>query len=95
METKSAYKIASEIAENLGISKKLAKAIVKEVFQNIQDTIVSGGAVTIQGFGRFCQRTAEGRTYRTIRTNELREVGRRNLPKVKFAKNFINRVKNT
>lgn len=81
------------VAEKTGQSKKVTKGVVDMLFNDIQDAIVNGDVVTIQGFGRFYTRQAQGRFFKKINSTDIINVGPRSLPKTKFSKKLVERVK--
>ncbi len=85
--------LVNSTAEKLELPKKLVKSVVNSVFEDISDIVVEGGTVTIQRFGRFFSKEAKPRSFRKIHSNEIVEVGARDLPKIKFSKKLISRVK--
>ena len=81
------------IAENLGFTKKDVRAVVNTLFDTISDIIVEGNVITIQKFGRFFVRDAKPRSFKKVNTQEIIEVGERKLPKMRFSKELVSRVK--
>jgi DNA-binding protein HU-beta len=81
------------LAESTGLSKKATKTVVDRLFDKIETTLVAGDAVTIQGFGRLFTREAKGRSFKKINSDEVINVDARSLPKIKFSKKFVERVK--
>ena len=80
-------------AARTGLSKKLTKHVIDDVFGDMADIIADGGTITIQGLFRLYIKEAQPRTFRKINTGELMEVGERNLPKAKYSKNLISKIK--
>jgi len=76
-----------------GLTKKEIKMVVDKVFLILGAVIVAGGVATIQGFGRLFTRVAKAKSFKKIISGEIVEVGERNLPKMKFSKSLVNRVK--
>lgn len=85
--------IIMRVAEKTGNSKRNVKAIVDSTFNEIADIVADGGTVTIQGFARFFTKKAQPRSFRKINSGDIVEVGVRELPKTKFSKTLVNRVK--
>ena len=75
------------------LTKKEVKTVVDELFSSIEGIVVDGGAVTIQGLGRFFTREAKAKSFKKITTGEIVAVGERTLPKMKFSKSLVNKVK--
>jgi len=80
------------MADDLNMSKKDAKKAVDYVFNFVDDVMVEGGVLTIQGHGQYCVRDAKPRTFKQIHTQELVSVGARILPKLKFSKALIKKL---
>lgn len=90
------------ISGTLNYSKKDVRDVVNCLFNTISDLIVGGNVVTIQNFGRFYIRTAKPRTFKRVGAGingtssaEIFMVGERNLPKIRFSRELVNRVKAT
>ena len=89
----SKSQIIAEIAEEQGKTKTAVKEAIDAFIDKIEDAVAAGDSVTIQGFGRLYSRPAQGRSFRKINSNEVINVGPRVLPKTKFSKKFIEKVK--
>ncbi len=81
------------IADETGQSKRSVKVVVDTLFDKIGDLVSDGNSVTIQGFARFFTKEAKPRQFRKIHTDEVIQVEARELPKTKFSKKFVERVK--
>ncbi len=53
--------LAARIAEKLGLSKKVGEDIIAAFEDIVTAQLVSGGEVTIAGFGTFSARVRQGR----------------------------------
>ncbi len=53
--------LAMRIADRLGLSKKVSEDIIETFEDIVTATLVSGGEVTIAGFGTFSARVRQGR----------------------------------
>jgi nucleoid DNA-binding protein len=82
------------VTDKTGYAKKEVKNVVDTLFTEIADVVADGGVVTIQGFARFFTKEAQPRSFRKIHSDEIVQVGARQLPKTKFSRNLTNRVKN-
>lgn len=78
--------LIDKVAEEFGIRKKDAEAVVKFLFKEIIEALKRGERVSIQGFGVFDLKEQKGRKIRNPRTGELIEVPRRK--KVYFRPTF-------
>lgn len=85
--------LVNMVAEETGHTKKAVKEVVDTLFDKMGDIVSGGDSVTIQGFARFFTKEAQARQFRKIHSNEILEVGPRPLPKTKFSKQFVDRVK--
>lgn len=54
--------LINHISEKVGVTKKQAEDMVETFVKTVTDTLVSGGEVTIAGFGAFMAKTRAGRT---------------------------------
>ena len=79
--------LIDRVAEEFGLKKKDAEAIVKFVFQEIAEAVKKGERVSIQGFGAFELRELKERKIRNPRTGEV--IGVSDRRKIVF----ISRVK--
>ncbi len=59
-----------KLAERMGISNKLAKAIVDEFFASIESALMKGEAVTLRGLGKFQPRVVYLKRRRNPKTGE-------------------------
>jgi len=82
------------VSEEVGLSKRSVKEVVDSLFDTMSDIVSSGDSITIQGFARFYSKTAKERQFRKIHTDEIIRVDERQLPKAKFSKKLVERVKN-
>ena len=80
--------LIDRVAEEFGLKKKDAEAIVKFVFQEIAEAVKRGERVSIQGFGAFELRKLKERRVVNPKTKEVLEVSGRNkvvfVPSVKL-----------
>ncbi len=53
--------LAMRIADRLGLSKKVGEDVIETFEDIVTATLVSGGEVTIAGFGTFSARVRQGR----------------------------------
>jgi DNA-binding protein HU-beta len=78
--------LIDKVAEEFGIKKKDAEAVVKFLFKEITEALKRGERVSIQGFGVFDLKEQKERKIRNPRTGELIEVPRKK--KVYFRPTF-------
>ena len=62
--------LIDRVAEEFGLKKKDAEAIVKFVFQEIAEAVKRGERVSIQGFGVFELRELKDRSVKNPKTGE-------------------------
>lgn len=85
--------LVAMVADETGESKRNVKVIVDTLFEKMGELVSNGDSVTIQGFARFFTKEAKPRQFRKIHTDEVVQVGARELPKTKFSKKFVDQVK--
>lgn len=78
--------LATQVANNLGISKKTATDAINIVFDNISQALSSGDKVELRGFGSFTIREREARHGRNPRTGEPVKVPAKKVPFFKAGK---------
>ncbi len=62
--------VAEHLFEKVGLSKRDAKDIVEEFFEEIRETLESGEQVKLSGFGNFDLREKSERPGRNPKTGE-------------------------
>lgn len=80
--------LASQVANNLGVSKKTASLVVNAVFDNIAQALAQGDKVELRGFGSFTVRRRDARQGRNPRTGELVRVPAKKVPFFKPGKDL-------
>lgn len=91
----SKSQLIEEIANEQEVSRMFTKEIIDLFMEKIEEAVVNGDSVTLQGFGRIYSRETRGRAFRKINSEDFIDVGSRVLPKIKFSKKFVERVKGT
>ena len=76
-ETLTKAKLAEQLHDRVGVTKKEAGDLVDEVFGIIRDTLSSGEKVKISGFGNFVVRDKAARRGRNPKTSEVIIIARR------------------
>lgn len=66
--------MADHIAEQHGMEKKTAKAVVEAIFEAVRESAVKGDEVSIPGFGKFKIAAREARTGRNPATGETIQI---------------------
>ena len=69
--------LIDKVAEEFGIKKKDAEAVVKFLFREVTEALKRGERVSIQGFGVFDLKEQKERKIRNPRTGELIKVPRK------------------
>lgn len=74
------------LAENKGISRRIAEEVVNVIFDGMRDTLCSGGRIEIRGFGSFKVRQYKGYVGRNPKTGSAIQVRPKVLPVFKVSK---------
>lgn len=74
------------VADEAGITKTDASAVVDAVLNVITDTLKSGDQVTLTGFGSFLVRKRDARTGRNPRTGDTIQIKASKVPSFKAGK---------
>lgn len=85
--------IIDSIVAKHRVSKTLATAIVTTIFDEIQDAVVAGDKVTLQGFGVFCATHAKARVGNNPVTKQRFEIAATRKPQFTAGIPFKNAVK--
>jgi DNA-binding protein HU-beta len=80
--------LTEKIAVKTGVSKSLARTMIKETISTIQSEVKQGKRVTLVGFGTFERILRQSRKARNPATGDTFKVPQKNLPKFKPGKNF-------
>jgi len=81
------------MAQELGVHRKIAERVVKEVFDAMTEALVKGEGIEIRGFGSFSIREYKSYTGRNPKTGEKIAVKPKKLPFFKVGKELRERVK--
>ena len=85
--------IIDRVAEDAGLTKKDATAAVEAVFQEITDTLVDGGKISVYGFGQFEAVEKPAHQARNPRSGEMIDVPASRSVKFKASKSLKDAVK--
>jgi len=85
--------LIASVADTTGLSKSSSADAVEAVLGSITNTLRSGGAVSLVGFGTFSVADRAARTARNPRTGETIHVGPSRAPKFKAGKALKDAVK--
>ncbi len=80
--------LATQVANNLGVSKKTASLVVNAVFENIAQALAKGDKVELRGFGSFTVRQRNARQGRNPRTGAVVQVPAKSVPFFKPGKDL-------
>lgn len=80
------------VAEDSGVSKKDAAAVVDAVFANIAETMAKGEKVQLLGFGTFEVRERAAREGKNPRTGETVKIDACRVPAFKAGKALKDKV---
>lgn len=78
--------LALELGEDLGMTKKEAKAHVAAIFEVISENMAAGHELNIPGFGKFRVKHRPARQARNPKTGEMIDVAAKNVPNFLAAK---------
>ena len=78
----------AELANNSGLSKKDAEAVLKAFVKTVEDELRKGGKVQIVGFGTFEVSERAARDGRNPRTGEVMKIEATKAPKFKSGKSL-------
>ncbi len=84
--------LISAVAAKTNLDGKGAEAAVNAVINTIQETLVAGDKVQINGFGSFEVRHKSGRAGHNPRTGEAMDIPARNAPAFKPGKGLKDAV---
>jgi DNA-binding protein HU-beta len=73
--------VAKASEPKLKLTKKVAEAIIKNVFENIKEALKDGQGLSVRGFGSFKPIEKKARTYIEPRTQKPIEKGPSIYPK--------------
>ena len=82
-----------EVASDTGYTKRVAKEAVDSVLDNIIDTVSTGNAIRLKGFGTFGTKKRASRMARNPHTGEKIQVKAKNIPFFKAGKELKEKVK--
>lgn len=89
--TKSA--LVEQIAARMPqLSKRLAEAIVENLFDSLTEALKQGDRIEIRGFGSFEIRTRNSKVGRNPKTGERVEIPEKKIPFFKAGKELKERV---
>jgi integration host factor subunit beta len=83
------------LAENKGISRRIAEEVVNVIFDGMRDSLCEGGRIEIRGFGSFKVRQYKGYTGRNPKTGAEIQVSPKVLPVFKVSKQLRSQVNGT
>lgn len=90
---KSKKDIIDRVAEETGLTKKAASDAVSVVFAEITDTLIAGGELSINGFGKFEAVEKPAHQARNPRSGEMIDVPASKSVKFKASKTLKDAVK--
>ena len=85
--------LADQVAEQVGLTKKDAAAVVDAVFASITETLAKGGEVDINGFGKFSVKKRAARQGINPQTKEVIKIKAAKVPTFKASKTLKDIVK--
>ncbi|MDG1733905.1 MAG: integration host factor subunit alpha [Thalassotalea sp.] len=84
--------VSEHLYEQLGLSKRDAKLMVEEFFEEIRTSLESGDQVKLSGFGNFDLRTKNERPGRNPKTGEDIPISARKVVTFRPGQKLKNRV---
>ena len=85
--------IVSRIAEQTGVEKGTALAVVEGFMEQVKDALADGENVYLRGFGSFIIKQRAAKTARNISTNTTSIVPAHSIPAFKPSKEFASKIK--
>ena len=85
--------IVSRIAEQTGVEKGTALAVVEGFMEQVKDALADGENVYLRGFGSFIIKQRAAKTARNISTNTTIIVPAHSIPAFKPSKEFASKIK--
>lgn len=84
--------VSEHLYEQLGLSKRDAKLMVEEFFEEIRTSLEAGDQVKLSGFGNFDLRTKNERPGRNPKTGEDIPISARKVVTFRSGQKLKNRV---
>lgn len=85
--------MVSRIAEQTGIEKGTALAVVEGFMEQVKNALADGENVYLRGFGSFIIKQRAAKTARNISTNTTIIVPAHSIPAFKPSKEFASKIK--
>lgn len=85
--------LVEEVADQTGMTKKVAGNVVDTLTETIKDTLSQGERVTLVGFGTFRVRERKARRGINPRTKEALTIPAKKVPNFKAGKNLRQAVR--
>jgi DNA-binding protein HU-beta len=84
--------LVDQVAEQAGVTKKQADAVLTAAIDSIMDTVAQGKKVTLVGFGSFERRDRKEREGRNPKTGETMVIPATKVPAFSAGKQFKEKV---
>lgn len=88
MEVVNKKVLADKVAEENGITKKLASEVIDTLFATMTEALKDGKKVDITGFGKFEVKQRAARTGINPQTKEQIQIAATNVPSFKASKSL-------
>ena len=85
--------IVNEVAKATGIEKIAVQNVIESFMESVKDSLAQDNNVYLRGFGSFIVKKRAKKTARNISKNTTLIIPEHNIPSVKPAKVFMNKVK--
>lgn len=85
--------LISAVSERAGVSTADTTAVIEVALKEIKSELLRGGRVDLRGFGNFILQKRKAKIARVISRNESMPIPACYIPKVRFAKDFVTKIK--
>jgi len=85
--------IVKKVAENAGITQKVAKLALDSIFEAISEALSKNEKVTLTGFGTFCVIRKKARKGKNPQTMEVIDIPEKNAPVFRAGKSLKDSIK--
>lgn len=82
--------LINELAKQTNLNRKDAKIVVETIFNEIKDTLISGGRVELRNFGVLYLHTRKSRMGRNPKTGAQVLIQEKKVPLFKAGKSVLN-----
>lgn len=87
------YDIIRAVTEKTGVSADVASRVVDSFFNVVAEAMKAGERIELRGFGVFKSVVSPERPAHDFRTGNMISLPERRVPKFKFSKEFLEKMK--